>query len=344
MDSVTQILLGAAVGEAVAGKKAGNKAVLWGAVAGTIPDLDVISRYFMGTVDALEFHRGPTHSVAFAILLSPLLGYLIRKLYSKGEATWKDWTILVFLGLFTHALLDCFTTWGTELFWPFSDYRIAIKSIFVIDPLYTVPLFICIIWLLFLPKSSRKRNKINLAGLFLSTGYLLLTLIVKFQANQVFESSFSKQDLEVVRYESKPAPLNTILWTATAETTDGYLMGFYSFMDEDEYINYYFFPKKHHLLEPFADSQKVKKLIEITDSWYTIEPNGRGVVFNDLRFGQRAGWETGTGKFVFSYKIYEKGEKVHVQEVEKDFGEGKEMLKPLVERVMGKDFKTSSGL
>ncbi|ELR71844.1 Membrane-bound metal-dependent hydrolase [Fulvivirga imtechensis AK7] len=342
MDSVTQVLLGAAVGEAVAGRKAGNKAVLWGAVAGTIPDLDVISRYFMGTVDALEFHRGPTHSIAFAVLLSPLLGFLIRKLYPNGEATWRDWTFLVFMGLFTHALLDCFTTWGTELFWPFSDYRIAIKSVFVIDPLYTIPLLVCVLWLLFVERESKKRRRINRAGLLLSTGYLILTLIVKYRANQVFAASFDRQNLQVVRYESKPAPLNIILWTATIETPDGYLMGFYSFLDEDERINYHFFPKKHDLLEPFDADLKVKKLIDITDKWYTIEPNDKGVIFNNLRFGQRTGWETGKGKFVFSYKIFEKGEEVRVQEVEKDLGEGKEMLKPLIERVMGNKFNTSS--
>ena len=65
MDSVTQIALGAAVGEAVLGKKVGNKAVLWGAVAGTIPDLDVIPGYFMDTVARLDFHRGFSHSILF---------------------------------------------------------------------------------------------------------------------------------------------------------------------------------------------------------------------------------------------------------------------------------------
>lgn len=65
MDSLTQIVLGAAVGEAVLGKKVGNKAMLYGAIAGTIPDLDVLARNFVDTVTATEWHRGFSHSIFF---------------------------------------------------------------------------------------------------------------------------------------------------------------------------------------------------------------------------------------------------------------------------------------
>ena len=67
MDSLTQMVLGAAVAEATLGKKVGNKAALWGAVAGTIPDLDVIGMFFLNTVDELHFHRGFTHSILFSL-------------------------------------------------------------------------------------------------------------------------------------------------------------------------------------------------------------------------------------------------------------------------------------
>ena len=80
MDSLTQIVLGAAVGEAVLGRKVGNKALLYGAIAGTIPDLDVISRSFVDTVTALEFHRGFTHSIVFSVLFAPVFGWLVSRL------------------------------------------------------------------------------------------------------------------------------------------------------------------------------------------------------------------------------------------------------------------------
>jgi inner membrane protein len=136
MDSLTQIILGAAVGEAVLGRKIGNKAMLYGAIAGTIPDLDIISSYFTDTVTALEIHRGFTHSVFFSALFAPIFGWLVSN-YEKYK-NFKNWTWLFFWCLITHPILDAHTTWGTQLFWPL-DSRLAFRTIFVIDPFYTVP-------------------------------------------------------------------------------------------------------------------------------------------------------------------------------------------------------------
>lgn len=79
MDSLTQVVLGAAVGEAVLGKKVGNRAMAWGAVAGTIPDLDVYVRYFTDPMTATEMHRGFSHSILFSVLMAAILGYYVWK-------------------------------------------------------------------------------------------------------------------------------------------------------------------------------------------------------------------------------------------------------------------------
>src|SRR5690606_27030669 len=131
MDSLTQIVLGAAVGEAVLGKKVGNKAILYGAIAGTIPDLDILSGYFTDTLTAIEWHRGFSHSIFFSVLFAPVFGWLIHKLERKQAATWRDWSLLMFWGLVTDPILDAFTTWGTQLFWP-SQIKLTLQSIFVI--------------------------------------------------------------------------------------------------------------------------------------------------------------------------------------------------------------------
>lgn len=138
MDSLTQIVLGAAVGEAVLGRKVGNKAMLYGAIAGTIPDLDTFVGAFTDPVTAIEIHRGFSHSILFAVLFAPIFGFLISKIERKSSAGWQDWSKLMFWGLLTHPVLDAFTTWGTQLFWPL-EIRLAFKNIFVIDPLYTLP-------------------------------------------------------------------------------------------------------------------------------------------------------------------------------------------------------------
>ena len=84
MDSLTQIVLGAAVGEAVAGKRIGNRAMVWGAIGGTIPDLDVLSNLWMREIDALAVHRGITHSLFFSIVAPLVFAWLVRALYRSG--------------------------------------------------------------------------------------------------------------------------------------------------------------------------------------------------------------------------------------------------------------------
>ena len=143
MDSVTQIVLGAAVGEAVLGKKIGNKAMLLGAIAGTIPDLDVLASHFTDTVTALEIHRGFTHSIVFAIAFGLFFGWLLS-LWDK-RATLKQWSWFWFLCFVTHPLLDAFTVYGTQLSWPFQPHPVMWSSIFIIDPFFTVPLLIAVL-------------------------------------------------------------------------------------------------------------------------------------------------------------------------------------------------------
>ncbi|MCH7675762.1 metal-dependent hydrolase [candidate division KSB1 bacterium] len=302
MDSITQIALGAAVGEAVLGKKVGNKAVLWGAVAGTIPDLDVIPGFFMDTVARLDFHRGFSHSILFFLILAPILGTLVAKIHRQENASRWDWTRLVFWSLFTHPLLDCFTTWGTQLFWPF-EYRVAFKSIFVIDPLYTLPLIVCVIWLLFKGRGSQIRRKINIIGLTLSSGYLLLTLVNKQIMNQNFENILQNQNIEYFRFTTQPTPANNVLWSGTAETKDGFYIGYHSFLDNQEDTPFLYFKKNHQLLGEMAENEKVEKLIALTNGYFIVDSSENGVTISDLRFGLINGWATESSEFVFAYNL-----------------------------------------
>ena len=148
MDSLSQLVLGASVGEAVLGKRIGNKALLYGAIAGTIPDLDVLATRFTDTITGIELHRGFSHSIVFCILAAPVFGLLVHSIEKKINLGWRPWALLFFWGLLTHTFLDVFTTWGTQLFWPLPT-RLAFNSVFVIDPLYTLPLLVCVLLLLF---------------------------------------------------------------------------------------------------------------------------------------------------------------------------------------------------
>src|SRR5690606_15189086 len=118
--------------------------VLLGAIVATLPDLDIyIAKIFNDPLTEIEIHRGFSHSIIFFILFSFLLTFLIKKWFAKASK--KQLYITVFLILLTHSLLDIFTTWGTQLLWPFSK-KFALKSVFVIDLFYTVPLLMGVVF------------------------------------------------------------------------------------------------------------------------------------------------------------------------------------------------------
>ncbi|MBC5991690.1 metal-dependent hydrolase [Pontibacter cellulosilyticus] len=305
MDSLTQIVLGASVGEVVAGKKLGNKALLWGAVAGTIPDLDVLINPWLDTVQQLSFHRSITHSFLFALVVSPVLGWLLHRLYKKHNAGLWTWTLLFFFGFTTHALLDACTTWGTQLFWPFSNYGVAFYNIFVIDPLYTLPFLGFTLATAFYSRHSMKRRRLNYTGLALSTFYLLLSFVFKAQANDVFEQNFEAKSINQESYISKPTPLNTVFWSVTAKTENGFYNGFYSLADKEKLVPLEFEPQQQQLLEPYMGHPKLDRLLELTKGYYTVEQApDKGILINDLRFGKFDGWRENGGGYVFVYHVW----------------------------------------
>lgn len=332
MDSLTQIVLGAAVGEAVLGKKVGNKAMLWGAVAGTIPDLDVLTRFFADTVTAIEWHRGFSHSIFFSIVFAPVFGWLVWKLNRKSEATYKDWSILFFLGLFTHPVLDAFTTWGTQLFWPFKT-RLAFQNIFVIDPLYTIPFLGFLILAMFQKKTSPKRRKYSRLGLIVSSSYLLLTLILKGISYQKFTNGLEKQGISYIDIDTRPTPFNTILWTANIDAGDAYLIGNYSFFDSKE-IEFTSYPKNHDLLGELETDDKVVRLINIAEGWFTITEKEDILFFNDLRFGLIS-LDPSEEQFAFTYRLNLENDTTKVTEEPKYNTDGKKLFSALWKRIWG---------
>ncbi|MHA6247897.1 metal-dependent hydrolase [Pontibacter sp. CAU 1760] len=337
MDSLTQLVLGAAVGEAVAGRKIGNKAMLWGAIAGTIPDLDVLLNPWLDTVQQLSFHRSVTHSFLFALLVSPVLGWLLNRVYKKEKATLRDWSLLFFLGFTTHALLDSCTTWGTQLFWPFSTYGVAFYNIFVIDPLYTLPLLTGVVVAAFYAQQSTRRRNWNYLGLALSSAYIAFSFGAKATANAIFEDSLVQQQISYTSYISKPTPLNTIFWSVTAKTADGFYNGFYSLLDEDTSIRYEYDPQNKHLLQPYRGYAQMERLLEITKGYYAIaKAEEGGILVKDLRFGKFDGWQESGGDYVFVYRVWlTKNGKLQVEEINNRPKVDQAYLKRYWSRILG---------
>lgn len=307
MDSLTQIVLGAACGEAILGKKIGNKALLFGAIGGTIPDLDVfVGRWlYSNEIQAMAFHRGFMHSVFFAFLGCFLFGWVTYKLYNSEKrtntTTLKDWILLFFWAIFTHPLLDCFTPYGTQLFAPISNYRVAFNNISVADPLYTVPFLLCMIILMFFNRNRTKRTWWLKAGIYISSVYMILTVLNKFYMDSVFKKSFEKAEISYQRFSAQPTILNNILWYAVAETKSQYHLTFYSLLDSSTTANQIITVDKNHDIIDMSD-ENLKTLAWFSNNYFNLSKKEKvgTYQYTDLRYPMLNPNDANTSVFNFT--------------------------------------------
>ncbi len=284
MDSLTQIVLGAAVGEAVAGRKLGAKAALWGAIGGTLPDLDVFLRFFYDPLDGALAHRGFSHSLLFALLAGPILGWISHKL-SKEKHNFKMWTLLWFLSIVTHPMLDMFTNYGTQFLWPFSP-RIAFNTVFVIDPLYTIPFMAFLIGALVMKRESKRRRIWNWTGIIYSCTYLLWGVCVKLWILNEAPSYF--KHTKVKQLMVTPMPLTSFYWQIIAETEDGSYGILYKSIFNNQKKGYGdYIPGNHSVLKniDWNGNDRTEQIKHITNGYYAVGLGIDSLIIYDLRFG-----------------------------------------------------------
>ncbi|HCA17526.1 MAG TPA: metal-dependent hydrolase [Alcaligenes faecalis] len=210
MDSVTQAVLGASICGSLLGRQYGRKAVLSGAIIATLPDLDVFIRYG-DPITSMVSHRGFSHSLFVLSALGILVTILWRLLFPHARASAGRVGLAVWLALITHPLLDAFTSYGTQLFWPLAATPATWSSIFIIDPLYTLPLLIATLVGLARGAAPATLRACNWA-LLLSSLYLAASVGAKFWAEQQATTQLSAQQVEIKRVYSAAQPLNILLW------------------------------------------------------------------------------------------------------------------------------------
>lgn len=306
MDSISQLALGAAVGSAVLGRKAGYKAALVGAIVATLPDLDVFIP-MGGPVANFTYHRSFSHSLLVLTAVTPLLAWFVRKLLQRNHpelaADRRGWLWLVFLALVTHPLLDAFTIYGTQLFWPLNSEPVGLGSIFIIDPLYTLPLLIGVAAFVFLPKHRSRGLRLNAAGLLLSSAYLCWSAAAQQWVEQSARYSLAAKTSGDSHFQLlvQPTPLNTLLWRVLVMTDDGYQEGFTSLLDQDKNIRFKDHPSDSRLLEGIEQHWPVVRLQWFTKGFYSVTEQQQSVLISDLRMGVEP-------DYVFRFKVAERTE------------------------------------
>lgn len=283
MDSLSQAALGAAIGVAVMGRRTRPwKAALIGALAGTLPDLDSFHDHG-DPISNMIYHRAASHALFWQTLASlPIAALAAVAVREMNQFRW--WWLTVWLALITHALLDWTTVYGTQLGLPFTATPFGLGSMFIIDPLYTLPLLIGIAVALSLRNTRGWRW--NAAGLILSTAYLCWSALAQQHATGVAQESLRAQGHHVERLLVTPSPFNTVLWRVVAITPQGYLEGFYSLLDRDRAIAFDSFPRGEALYAQLRDNVFVERIARFSHGFFRMsEQDGRAVI-TDLRMGQ----------------------------------------------------------
>jgi len=284
MDSVSQLVLGAAIAAAVAPPTYRRKAVLLGAVLGTLPDMDVLIDYG-DAVSNMTFHRGFSHSLFVLSGLAALLFGLLRWLWAPvREAPWR-WLAVITLPLLTHPLLDSFTVYGTQLFWPLGTPPVMGGSIFIIDPLYTLPLLVAVLVAAFGGAALRAAVALSL-GLGLSTAYLAWGL-----AAQAWTDRIAAESLRGTPHADAPrlvvaTPFNTLLWRVLVLTPEGYLEGHRSLVADAGPMSFETHAFDRGLLEQGSGLWAVQRLMWFSHGFQRADVREGELVLADLRMGQ----------------------------------------------------------
>lgn len=309
MDSLTQIALGSAVGYAVMGKQMGKRAALYGAILGTIPDLDVFINYG-GDVHNFTYHRGFSHSFIVHAVVAPLFAWwllFIEKTYlakvvsdsiirTPEKPCFGRCTLMVFLVLVTHALIDGFTVYGTQFLWPITEYPFAMATLFIIDPLYTLPLLVLLVMFFIPGVRPSTLLKTCTATLIVSTVYLVWGVAAKWHIERLNNKVFAQSNITSDVVISTSAPLTTFLWRTVVMQDDHYYEVFTSVFDSVKDVSITRYPTEPSLLASIQNEWEVQRLIWFTKGAYSVRQENDRIMLSDLRMGVE-------GAYVFTFDI-----------------------------------------
>jgi inner membrane protein len=300
MDSLTQIALGSAVSVAVMGRRTALwKAALWGAIAGTLPDLDVVIDHGNPVLNMVR-HRAESHSLFYLTLFAPLLALVAAKLHGE-MALFKRWWLAIWLVLVTHPLLDNMTVYGTQLLMPFTDHPFAIGSVFIIDPAYTLPLVIGVVAALRL--KNDRGLKWNAVALALSTAYLAWGVLAQYHVTTIARAAMPAPDIAADNLLVTPTPFNSVLWRLVATTPDQYFEGYYSLLDPEPTVRWTAHPRGAELISQHGEVDAVARIAAFSQGFFKMQTsaNPGHVLLTDLRMGQEP-------SYTFSFELGKPGE------------------------------------
>ena len=306
MDSLTHIVLGACIGEAALPKRLGKKALIIGAIAQSLPDIDIVGALWNSTAEDLWFHRGITHSFIFGLIAAVFLGLLSQRVFRRYHLYLPRLIIFFCLQIWLHDVLDTCNSYGTGLLEPFSHERFSFNLLFVLDPFFSLPMVLVFFFLLFFKTGYPHRKKWIFLGLLIPCCYILYAVSNKISVEKQVSRHLPAKTRTSGAFISTPTAFNSWLWYIMIPADSGFYIGYRSVYDSKEHVtSFEYFPRRAYLLKGAKNAKQLSTLKKFADQYYTVENRHDTLVFNVLRFGRIAGWDGSTGNFTFQFYLNE---------------------------------------
>jgi inner membrane protein len=308
MDSLTQILLGATVAAVIAPAHHRRAALLAGAALGTLPDLDAIPLALLSDdpVVRMTVHRSFSHSLFVLPLLGLAIWWLFRRFgHGRVAEAPRRWFWAIQLALVTHPLLDAFTVYGTQLWWPLPVPPTMWSSVFIIDPGYTLWLLLACVVAWF-ARGRMLAQRALVAGLLLSSAYLGWSLLAKGMVERQAQQDLAALGLGDAPRFSVPMPFNTLLWRVVAMTPSGYVEGERSLVADRGPIVFRGYPSDTEALAQAARVPAVRRLDWFNHGFMRARENAGRLELADLRMGAEPDYS-----FVFAVALRKGSQEWH---------------------------------
>lgn len=285
MDSITHLLYGGVICAAIAPKLHRRAALLAGAALNTLPDLDVLPLQLCDDpVVRMTWHRAGTHSWLVLPLIAWVIWWWFRRRGGRIAQAPTRWWWAIFLCLMAHPLLDSFTIYGTQLFWPLPMPPLMWGSLFIVDPLFTLPWLLAFVvawWARDRPLGGRAL----VAGLALGVGYLGWSLVSKAMVEREADHALAAMDLADAPRFSVPMPFNTLLWRVVAMTPQGFVEGERSLVADHGPMRFHAYRSDVASLSAVRGLPSVERILWFDHGFTKAEVRDGVLVLSDLRMG-----------------------------------------------------------
>jgi inner membrane protein len=340
MDSLSHIVIGAAIGETFLGKKIGRWGMLLGAIAKSVPDFDL---FVTGLTDPRAYmcdHRAHTHSLFIEALYAIPIAWLLVKLF-KQKVSFKRMLVFLLACFWGHSLLDWCTNFGTQLLLPFTNENYSLNTLAIVDLLFTLPMLTLVLIAVFYRKNTVRRNKLAQAALIYCFAYLGLTFVNKAQAGHMVKESLAKNNITVTNYMTNPTMLNNVLWYGVGSNDSTVFIGELSLLQKQHPITWHSYPRNQHLMQQCKSQKDVEILRWFSDPYTIAQANGDTLNMYAIKFGRTNMQESELEKtFIFHYKLYQKNgkEMMGMEQANEKNMDFKKNFTDLWERICGRRY------